>query len=100
MAKSPLARHEPVSPRRRDAVIYLNRDTACFVLKRHQARLEGLPGILRVDKKQTCCPLETDQDVRNIVTAVRIVTHLVHATCHRSKHLPRRAGNTVLQQTT
>ncbi len=27
-------------------------------------------------------------------------THLVHATCHRSKHPPRRAGNTVLQQTT
>jgi RNA-directed DNA polymerase len=26
-------------------------------------------------------------------------THLVHATCHRSKHQPRRAGNTVLQQT-
>ena len=26
-------------------------------------------------------------------------THLVHATCHRSKHPPRRAGNTVLQQT-
>ncbi len=27
-------------------------------------------------------------------------THLVHATCHRSKHPPRRAGNTLLQQTT
>jgi RNA-directed DNA polymerase len=27
-------------------------------------------------------------------------THLVHATCHRSKHPPRRAGNAVLQQTT
>ena len=27
-------------------------------------------------------------------------THLVHATCHRSKHPPRLAGNTVLQQTT
>ncbi len=27
-------------------------------------------------------------------------THLVHATCHRSKHPPRPAGNTVLQQTT
>jgi RNA-directed DNA polymerase len=27
-------------------------------------------------------------------------THLVHATCHRSKHPSRRAGNTVLQQTT
>ena len=27
-------------------------------------------------------------------------THLVHATCHRSKHPPRQAGNTVLQQTT
>ncbi len=26
-------------------------------------------------------------------------THLVHATCHRSKHPPRQAGNTVLQQT-
>jgi RNA-directed DNA polymerase len=27
-------------------------------------------------------------------------THLVHATCHRSKHPPRTAGNTVMQQTT
>jgi hypothetical protein len=27
-------------------------------------------------------------------------THLVHATCHRSKNPSRRAGNTVLQQTT
>jgi RNA-directed DNA polymerase len=27
-------------------------------------------------------------------------THLVHATCHRSRHQPRPAGNTVLQQTT
>ncbi len=27
-------------------------------------------------------------------------THLVHATCHRSKNQPRLAGNTVLQQTT
>ena len=27
-------------------------------------------------------------------------THLVHATCHRSKHQPRAAGNTVVQQTT
>jgi len=27
-------------------------------------------------------------------------THLVHATCHRSKHSSRRAGNIVLQQTT
>ena len=27
-------------------------------------------------------------------------THLVHATCHRSKHPSRLAGNTVLQQTT
>ena len=27
-------------------------------------------------------------------------THLVHATCHRSKHPPRPAGNTVMQQTT
>ena len=27
-------------------------------------------------------------------------THLVHATCHRSKHQPRTAGTTVLQQTT
>jgi RNA-directed DNA polymerase len=27
-------------------------------------------------------------------------THLVHATCRRSKHPPRLAGNTVLQQTT
>ena len=27
-------------------------------------------------------------------------THLVHATCHRSKHPPRLAGNTVLQQMT
>ena len=27
-------------------------------------------------------------------------THLVHATCHRSKHPPRLSGNTVLQQTT
>jgi RNA-directed DNA polymerase len=27
-------------------------------------------------------------------------THLVHATCHRSKHPPRLAGNTALQQTT
>jgi RNA-directed DNA polymerase len=27
-------------------------------------------------------------------------THLVHATCHRSKQPPRWAGNTVLQQTT
>jgi RNA-directed DNA polymerase len=27
-------------------------------------------------------------------------THLVHATCHRTKHPPRLAGNTVLQQTT
>ena len=27
-------------------------------------------------------------------------THLVHATCHRSKHPPRLAGNTVVQQTT
>jgi RNA-directed DNA polymerase len=26
-------------------------------------------------------------------------THLVHATCHRRKHQPRQAGNTVLQQT-
>jgi RNA-directed DNA polymerase len=26
-------------------------------------------------------------------------THLVHATCHRSKHPLRRAGNTVMQQT-
>ncbi len=27
-------------------------------------------------------------------------THLVHATCHRSKHPPRRPGSTVVQQTT
>ena len=27
-------------------------------------------------------------------------THLVHATCHRSKHPPRLAGNTVMQQMT
>ena len=27
-------------------------------------------------------------------------THLVHATCHRSKQPPQLAGNTVLQQTT
>jgi RNA-directed DNA polymerase len=27
-------------------------------------------------------------------------THLVHATCHRSKHPPRAAGNTVVQQKT
>jgi RNA-directed DNA polymerase len=27
-------------------------------------------------------------------------THLVHATCHRSKHPPRLAGNTVVQQKT
>ena len=27
-------------------------------------------------------------------------THLVHATCSRSKQLPRLAGNTVMQQTT
>ena len=27
-------------------------------------------------------------------------THLVHATCHRSRHQPRTAGNTVMQQTT
>jgi len=27
-------------------------------------------------------------------------THLVHATCHRSRQPPRRAGNTVMQQTT
>ena len=27
-------------------------------------------------------------------------THLVHATCHRSRHQPRPAGNTVLQQAT
>ena len=27
-------------------------------------------------------------------------THLVHATCHRSKHLPWAAGNTVVQQKT
>jgi RNA-directed DNA polymerase len=27
-------------------------------------------------------------------------THLVHATCHRSKHPPRLAGNTVVQQNT
>jgi len=27
-------------------------------------------------------------------------THLVHATCHRSKHPPRPTGNTVMQQTT
>jgi RNA-directed DNA polymerase len=27
-------------------------------------------------------------------------THLVHATCHRSGHQPRTAGNTVMQQTT
>jgi hypothetical protein len=26
-------------------------------------------------------------------------THLVHATCHRSKHQPRTARNTVMQQT-
>jgi RNA-directed DNA polymerase len=26
-------------------------------------------------------------------------THLVHATCHRSKHQPRTATNTVMQQT-
>jgi hypothetical protein len=27
-------------------------------------------------------------------------THLLHATCHRTKHPSRLAGNTVLQQTT
>jgi RNA-directed DNA polymerase len=27
-------------------------------------------------------------------------THLVHATCHRSGHPPRQAGNTVVQQKT
>ena len=27
-------------------------------------------------------------------------THLVHATCHRSKHPPRLAGNTVSEQMT
>jgi len=27
-------------------------------------------------------------------------THLVHATCHRSKQPPRQAGNTVMQQAT
>jgi hypothetical protein len=61
------------SPARRYAVVYLNRDTACFARKRQQSRLEGLPGILRVDAKQTCFPLETAEDVRNIMTAVRIV---------------------------
>ena len=53
---------------------------------------------LRVTKKAIKADYLVHHDTPSAARSNR--THLVHATCHRSKNQPRLAGNTVLQQTT
>jgi RNA-directed DNA polymerase len=53
---------------------------------------------LWVTKKAITADYLVHHDTPNAARSKR--THLVHATCHRTKHPSRLAGNTVLQQTT
>ena len=53
---------------------------------------------LRITKKAIKADYLVHHDTPSAARSNR--THLVHATCHRSKNQPRLAGNTVLQQTT
>ena len=53
---------------------------------------------LRVTKKAIEADYLVHHDTPSAARSKR--THLVHATCHRSKHPPRAAGNTVVQQKT
>ena len=53
---------------------------------------------LRVTRKAIEADYLVHRDTSGAARSKR--THLVHATCHRSKHSSRRAGNIVLQQTT
>jgi RNA-directed DNA polymerase len=53
---------------------------------------------LQVTRKAIKADYLVHHDTPNAARSHR--THLVHATCHRSRNRPRRAGNTVLQQTT
>ena len=53
---------------------------------------------LRVTKKAIKADYLVHHDTPSAARSNR--THLVHATCHRTKHPSRLAGNTVLQQTT
>ena len=53
---------------------------------------------LRVTRKAITADYLVHHDTPSAARSNR--THLVHATCHRSKHPPRLAGNTALQQTT
>ena len=53
---------------------------------------------LRVTKKAITADYLVHHDTPTAARGNR--THLVHATCHRTKHPSRLAGNTVLQQTT
>jgi len=53
---------------------------------------------LRVTKKAITADYLVHHDTPSAARSNR--THLVHATCHRTKHPSRLAGNTVLQQTT
>ena len=53
---------------------------------------------LQVTKKAITADYLVHHDTPSAARGNR--THLVHATCHRTKHPSRLAGNTVLQQTT
>ena len=53
---------------------------------------------LRVTKKAITADYLVHHDTPSAARSNR--THLVHATCHRTKHPSRLTGNTVLQQTT
>jgi RNA-directed DNA polymerase len=53
---------------------------------------------LRVTKKAITADYLVHHDTPSAARSNR--THLVHATCHRTKHPSRLAGNTMLQQTT
>ena len=53
---------------------------------------------LRVTKKAITADYLVHHDTPSAARSNR--THLVHATCHRSRNQPRLTGNTVLQQTT
>jgi hypothetical protein len=53
---------------------------------------------LRVTKKAITADYLVHHDTPSAARSNR--THLVHATCHRTKHPSQLAGNTVLQQTT
>ena len=55
-------------------------------------------GLLQVTKKAIEADYLVHHDTPSAARSNR--THLVHATCHRRRHPPRLAGNTVLQQTT